>query len=266
MNRVHTKVLLLKEFGRMAIRGYFSADLVISLIGMAIFAFLIWYFDLFDNSRDNIRVFLVYTLIPLSIYKTVPSEGPWYRTLNYWNLCLTLSLLLAVSVMMGDNLNLPWLTFNAAMIFFAIPCLFILVSTFLKRPFLVFGIIPSAILTIGSLIHSLDMPLGVKIDFLLFPIPIVLPLCVVWALIAGKLLDCARAYRSCAVRGPFYELSTMTVLFVPLIILVLIITSENPIWMAVWATILGVLFSSVIATPLRNLLLELAELTKASGN
>ena len=255
----------IKEFAQTTIRGYFSADLVISLIGLVEFTALIWYFNLVGNFSDNLKLNLVYFIIPLLFYKTPPREGPWYRTLNIGNAFIVIFLFFALLIMVGESSNLPWLGFNAGMIFAALPFLFILVYIFRRRPFLGLGIVPAAILAVGSLV--LAIPPESRIGYLLFPVPVVLPLCIVWALIAWKFLDLARAYQYRAVWGSLYEFSMMAVLFMPFVALVLVATrimSGNPIWIAVSATILGAFFSSVVAAPLRKFLLEFAKLKSNS--
>ncbi len=84
------------EWGGVAIRGYFSADLVISLIGLVEFTVLIWYFNLITNFRDSLMACLVYAMLPVLFYKTPPRKGSWYHTLSYWNLGLTVFLLFSL--------------------------------------------------------------------------------------------------------------------------------------------------------------------------
>lgn len=55
----------------------------------------------------------------------------------------------------------------------------------------------------------------------------------------------------------------MLVLFIPLIVLVILSIrqlTDDDIWLAVWLTVVGVLLTSIVSAPLRQLLLALGEL------
>ena len=93
--------------------------------------------------------------------------------------------------------------------------------------------------------------------------PIVLIVGVLLALVGWWLLARAEQVRQRPIGGPLMESLSMFFLFLPLIVLAIVAPRTLPngeIWSAVFGTIVGVLFSSVVSVPLRQFLLDWGKL------
>ena len=234
----------------------------LSLLGLAAITPLIWCFDLVGGRLNNTVLNLMYAAIPLLLFLDAKSGKPESRRLNLVLLALVAVLTVALMIAVGEEYELVFLTVNGSMLFVSLPALFIFLKMIWMKPLLGFGIVPAMALAVFYLVMW-EIPPEKRIDYVLVPFPIVLLIGVILALVGWWLLSGAERFRQRPTRGPMMESLSMLFLFLPLIVLAIVIPGTFPngeTWSAVFGTIVGVLFSSVVSVPLRQFLLDWGKL------
>ena len=134
---------------------------------------------------------------------------------------------------------------------------------FIRRtPLLGVALVPSTIIAEAFLAVTGSSD-GIRLEYLLFPLPIVLMGSVIWTFVAQFLLTHARQRRQTITWGPGMESAAMLFMFLPLTLLAIvapIAVTDDRTWLAVSVTVIGVSFGSVVSTPLRQFLLDLGQL------
>ena len=118
---------------------------------------------------------------------------------------------------------------------------------------------PFAIIVEAFLVVTVSSD-GLRLEYLLIPLPTVLMGSVIWMFVARFLLTHARQRRQTIIWGPAMESAAMLFMFLPLTLLAIVIpivVTDDRTWLAVSVTIIGVSFGSVVSTPLRQFLLDL---------
>ncbi len=234
----------------------------ISVAGLAMFTALMWFPGVLEGTSNRVLLVLLYAAIPLSALlekKDAPVER---RRFLWWNLgfgLLNLGLLL-----MAMSNRWDWPHVGVYVLFLMISAPFLLAFAVMIRgtPLTGVALIPSTIVAALYLAIPEDSS-SVRLEDLPIQLPVVLLGSVIWTYVARLLLNQARNRRQAPIWGPASEGFSMLFLFLPLIFLGIMMPralADDQIWLAASVTIIGVLFGSIVSTPLRQFLLDLGEL------
>ena len=205
---------------------------------------------------------LLYAAIPLSTLLEKTDDPAERRRFIWWNLgfvSLNLGLLLMA---ISNRLDWPHLGVYVLLAMISAPFLLAFAVLIRGTPLTGVALVPSTIVAAVYLAIPEDSS-GVRLEDLPIQLPVVLIGSVAWSFVARWLLKEARKRRQIAIWGPATESFSMLFLFLPLIFLAIMLPralTDDQIWLAASVTIIGVLFGSVVSTPLRHFLLDLGQL------
>ncbi len=244
------------------IRGRAGFHFWVSIFGLGTFTALMWFPDVIDGTSSRVLLVLLYTAIPLSALLEKTDDPAERRRFMWWNLgfgLLNLGLLL-----MAISNRLDWPHLGVYVLFAMISAPFLLAFAVMIRgtPLTGVALVPSTIVAAVYLAIPEDSS-RVRLADLPIQLPVVLIGSVAWSFVARWLLNEARKRRQFAIWGPATESFSMLFLFLPLILLAILMpraVTDDQIWLAASVTIIGVLFGSVVSTPLRQFLLDLGQL------
>ena len=232
---------------------------LVSLIYCVPVYLLAWYFELIDGLYGRIMVTLLVTILPvaevLSPPRPLKSKGELFLGL----LILVPATLLAT----GDKFNVTILAANAAMFLAILPWgwfVWLLTgrSWFLFAG-LLFALPVMMVYWITALLKTVE-----PLELLLVPLLLVLAGGVFWAPAARWIVYVAKRRKDCRISGPGMQAVAMSILFVPVILVLVVFPGMlelSPVWSAVSLTVVGVLLSAVVSEPLRRCLLEWGQLS-----
>ena len=106
-------------------------------------------------------------------------------------------------------------------------------------------------------------PAGFRLANLLLPLPLVLLIITAWTFMTWIILQFADQIGDRPTSGPALECVSMTMLFMPTIILGVWVPpqlSDDVTWKIMPGILVGISFASVISTPFRRFLLDLGRL------
>ena len=235
----------------------------ISLLGLASIAIVLWFFDPITDLPAKVIATLVYainTFLHLLDGFTKNQQGRKFDPIHFGLMVLTFCLLIIV---LADRANLPLVAVNVLSIGVSFPPLWALWQLAKGERLLLFAIVPLIIAASLYLVPPITSA-GISLDHLFVPLPIVSFGCVAWALITRWFLISARRWQRCLTWGPGLESVTMFFIVVPLVALTMLAFDAlafGEIWVAVSGVVVGVLFGSLVSTPLRQFLLSLANLS-----
>ena len=239
------------------------ANFGISLLGLASFTILIWYFDPIEDLSAKVVVTLIYAVIPflnfVDGFNTELKRSEFNFT-NFWLMILPTGTLIAV---LAHRANLPFVSVNVLSILVSLPLLWTFWQLAKGDRLLLFPIIPSIIAASLYLVRPISSE-GIVLDYVFLPLPIISVGSVAWALATKRLLVNARQWRWCLTWGPMFESLTMLFIVAPLIALTMLAVDAldfGDIWVAVSGVAVGVLFGGAVSTPLRQFLLSLGNLS-----
>ena len=246
-----------------------GVDFWVSILGYAIFIALVWYTDFFGELSTRIILTLLYTFIPLSAILQDPCAEGKSREFLWWNIGLQLIVLAFLLIALSGKFDWPGFGLIVALLLTLVPYLLLFLFFIRKAPLIGVALVPAAVMATAYLVIPLTISAGFKLELVLFPLPVMLALSVVWSVPAYFLWKCARKRRCKKIWGPFLESVLMVFLFLPLTALAISIPilltdagylTDYGTWLAVSLTIVGVLFGSVVSTPLRQFLLDVGKL------
>ena len=235
----------------------------INLLGLASFATTLWVFDLIEDPAAKVVVTLVYAIMPvlflldgLTAERGLSKRDPS----TIWLTVLSIAFLLMV---LFDRFGLPAAVIGVVSISVSLPLLWVFWMISRGRRLLFIAIVPSIIagsLYLVSLITRTDTALG----YLFVSLPAITFACVVWALATRWFLIRAEQSRGCPVRGPAMESLSMLFLFTPLIVLTMSAVNAlrfGETWVGVSGLMAGLIFGNTVSQPVRELVLDLANLS-----
>ena len=234
----------------------------VSVFGLLMFTALIWFPDVLEGTSNRILLVLLYAAIPLSTLLEKTDDPAERRRFIWWN--LGFGLLNAGLLLMAISNRLDWPYLGVYVLFAMISVPFLLAFAVMIRgtPLAGVALIPSTIVAAVYLAIPEDSS-RVRLEDLPIQLPVVLIGSVAWSFVARWLLNEARKRRQITIWGPATESFSMLFLFLPLIFLAIMLPralTDDQIWLAASVTIIGVLFGSVVSTPLRQFLLDLGQL------
>ena len=234
----------------------------VSVFGLLVFTALMWFPDLIDGTSTRVLLMLLYAAIPLSALFDTSDDRAERRRFIWWNLGFALLILGLLLIAVSDRFNWPLLGMNVLFTMISAPFLLVFAILIRGTPLTGVALVPSTIVA-AVYLTILEDSSAVRIELLLLPLPIVLIGSVVWSYVARLLLSQARKRRQVPIWGPASESFSMLFLFLPLVLFAIMMPralTDDQIWLAASVTIVGVLFGSVVSTPLRQFLLDLGQL------
>ena len=257
------------DSAKSSIHGRPSFTWVMSLIGLGSFTILIWCYDIVDGTLvQEIVLNLLYVVFPIGFYKGYFDTEDESRLVTYGHNALAFLLVAGLLLKTAEQFESVSLGFNVAMVIVSFPFLFLLWLLLKRSSMLWVGAAPTLIIAIWY-IAVWTLPGEQRWAYLLFSMPVVSIGCFIWTLFTWLLLVCAKRQQFHRRLGPLFEALTMFFLLVPGVLLLVLIVgeiTEDPSWMTVTGVILSILFGSVIAVPVRELMLELGNLAPRAGN
>ena len=234
----------------------------VSVLGLLIFTTLIWFPGVIEDASSRILLVMLYAAIPLSTLLGTTDDDAERRQFIWWNLGFGLFTAGMLLIVISDRQDWHLLGMNVFFAMISAPLLLYFAVLIRGTPLTGVALVPSTVLAEAYLVipeGSSNTPL----EYLLIPLPIVLIGSVAWSYVARFLLKQARRRRQVPVWGPASESFTMLFLFLPLIVFAIMMPralTDDQVWLAVSVTIIGVLFGSMVSTPLRQFLLDLGKL------
>ena len=235
----------------------------ISLLGLASFTAVIWLFDPIEDHNAKVVVTLIYAMMPILLFIDSFTANQELRKLDLSTIWLTVLTVATLLIVLFDRIDSPEAVISVASILVSLPPLLVFWMIARGRWLLLFAIVPSMIAASLYLIPPIT-PTGLVLDYLFVPLPVLLYACIAWALPTRWFLIRAESSRGCPVRGPAMESLSMFFLFTPLIVLTMLAVNAlgfGDTWVGVSGVLVGIIFSSTISEPVRQFVLDLANLS-----
>ena len=234
----------------------------VSILGLVMFTAFIWSFDLIDGVYNKTLLNLLYTAIPLSVLLERADARASRRRFDWWHLGFVLVILAFLLIAISDRFDRPLLGQKIFLILMSAPFLLVFWNFIWRTPLLGVALVPSTVIAEAFLVVT-ESSDGLRLEHLLFPLPIVLMGSVILTFVARFFLTHARQRRQTAIWGPAMECAALLFMFLPLILFAIVVpiaVTDDRTWLAVSTTIIGVSFGGVVSTPLRQFLLDLGQL------
>ena len=234
----------------------------VSVSGLVMFIALMWFSDLTGGMPTRVLLVLVYAVIPLLTLVQKTEDRAERRRIIWWNLGFGLFIAALLLIAISSRQDWGFLGLNVFLVMISAPFLLIFAVLIRGTPLAGAALIPTIV--VASVYLAIPEEWSeVRLEHLLIPLPVVLISSVAWSLTARWLLDLAREKRQVPIWGPATESSSMLFLFLPIILFAILLPTaltDNQIWLAASVVTIGVLFGSVVSTPLRQFLLDLGQL------
>ena len=261
MRRVWREVVRVRRPSWTELRQRAGITFWVSTLGFVLFTAFIWSYDPIGGVYNKALLNLVYTAVPLSVFLE-NQDARSSRRFDWWHFAVVLVNLAFVLIAISERLERPLLGLNVFLILMPAPFLLIFWDFIRRTPLLGVALVPSTIIVEAFLVVTGSSD-GLRLEYLLIPLPTVLLGSVIWTFVARFLLTHAHRRRQTITWGPAMEGAAMLFMFLPLTLLAIvipIIVTDDRTWLAVSVTIIGVSFGSVVSTPLRQFLLDLGQL------
>ncbi len=235
----------------------------VSIFGLAAFTALMWFPDVIEGTSSRILLMLLYAAIPLATLFDTTDDDAERRRFMWWNLGFGLFIVGMLLIVISDRQDWDLLGMNVFFLMISAPLLLYFAVLIRRTPLTGVALVPSTILAEAYLVIPEDSS-SIPLEYLLIPLPVVLIGSVAWSYVARLLLNQARIRRQVPIWGPAFESLSMLFMFLPLILFAILMPralTDDQIWLAASVTIIGVLFGSVMSTPLRQFLLDLGQLS-----
>ena len=238
----------------------------ISLVGLTAIIILLWYAGLTQDIDLSSKVILSLLHASYVIFILVCDFSTKQQERFYSSYILIATLVFSGFLIMAlaietDNYAV---IISVVLILVSLPLLSVLWYLTKGKRLLQLAAIPLIIAALLYLAPPVTVT-GLKLDFLLLPLPVVSCVLIVWALAARRTLTLAQRWRRCPVWGPLMESLTMLFIAIPIVALTVLVVNDlrfGEIWVAVSGVVVGVLFGNAVSTPLRRFLLALGDLSQ----
>ena len=239
-----------------------SVSFILRLLVLSLVAVLVWSFDLFDGTFRLIVLTALVAVFP--IFSLVGPGLTFAERLRVdWGF-LGVALLFCAVLLIVVSDRFDWASFglNVGVLLYSSPFLLVLLRLISRNLLLGVGVGLPIVMVMAAWVMFV-LPREYVPSFLLFPLPAVLLLAVLWALCLYGVHSIAQRARQYRVWGPLTESLLMALMFFPVIVLAVLLhwgldLSER--WLTVFILLVGLLFSSVVSVPLRQFLLDLGNL------
>ena len=238
-------------------------DFWISLVGLASFIVLVWIFDLIGDHFAKGVFTAIYAVMPVLFFMNSFTAKQERSKCDLSNIGLTTLSVAALLIVLFDRIGFPAAAISVASILASLAPLWLFWLIAKRRWLLWFAVVPSTIAACLYLVTPIT-PTGVVMDYLLVPLPVLLYVCVAWALATKWFLVRAERWQSRRVLGPAMESLSMLFLFVPVIVLTMLAVNSSGFddtWVGVSGVLVGIIFRNAISVPVRQFLLEIGNLS-----
>ncbi|MDE2838713.1 MAG: hypothetical protein OXL97_14595 [Chloroflexota bacterium] len=221
-----------------------------------------WCFSVIDDLSARVSISLLVAMLPVEELLSEPR--PWKKRGEQYGISafFVLALLLAAA----DEFDWHGLAINVVVAMLILPYGWLVWKLMRGSGLLLMALVLAIALTMVYWTAALAGDES-WFELLLLPVPVVIFGGIIWAPLARKILDVAGRRKDCPLSGPGMQALTMATLFLPVIIVAVAVPGMldlSPAWSAVSLTIVGVLLSSLVASPLRVFLLRWGKLEPAS--
>ena len=261
MRRVWRKVVRVRRPSWAELRQRAGITFWVSTVGFVLFTAFIWSYDPIGGVYNKALLNLAYAVVPLSTILE-QEDARASRRLDWWHFVFVFVNLAFLLIAISDRLDQPLLGLNVFLVLMSALSLLIFGNLTWRTPLLGVALVPSAIIVEAVLVVPVSSD-GLRLEYLLIPLPTVLMGTIIWTLVARLLLTHARQRRQTITWGPAMEGASMLFMFLPLIslaIVIPIVVTDDRTWLTISVAIIGVSFGSVVSTPLRQFLLDLGQL------
>ena len=233
-----------------------SGDFVLTLLILAMLTYFIWGFDYIDRLYDSVVLNLLPAVLPpLAFFEAMRQERKGLR-LSLWNAGFLFFLALALGLAISERFDFDALGLNVVVIMTSSPWLFIFGKLVGEKRILAIGMVPAALVlmaywAVPAFSSELDL------QYFLVPLIAVSPVTAAWTVLVWIFFKGVDRWPDHHTLGPLMESLAMLTLFMPLMVLAIWVPRTIPggdDWSVVLATIVGVVFGSVISEPLGRFL------------
>ena len=240
-------------------KDHFSANSVLSLLVFAAIAFMVWRLEFVDGTLGRVALTALAAAVPLAS-SAMPTANRWVPT--GFTVAMTLFVGVAFAIQLSAIYEWRALGSNIAILVLAFPFMAPLALLARQKRLVGLGLVLLiALMTFA--VWDVAFASEDRLAYLLVPLPMVLLVALLWAPLLYLFQHLAERGRDHPMWGPLTECLLMAVVFVPPIVLVFLVHEalglSEPARNIV-AVLIGIVFSSVIAVPLRAFLLVLADL------
>ena len=240
-----------------------SIELVLALcvIGMLYASF--WHFDIIDLPTIQRAVLTTFSLL-LVAKPLASTKSSLQQHLRPGWLMTGIFLFVFVAVI-GKTRPLGWayITTNTAGVLFSLPFLWAIIRLTSRRPLVILATAVHMGLAMAALAVSITPP-EMKTSSILFYLPIIAIPAAGWSYLMRSTHRMARSFITRPIRGPLFEALFMAVVVLPAVALSIQVLAKlevTGVWLTFLVVLIGLLFGNVVATPLRQCLLDLAHLS-----
>ena len=234
----------------------FSFDFGLTLLILGLIASYVWGFDYIDRLQDRIVMTLLPAVLPLLAFSVAMRQERKERRVDWWYVGFAVFLGLVLALAVSDKFDLDAVGINVVVIMVSSPWLVIFWTLVRQKRILAIGMVSTAVLLMVSWFvpaFSSDLELG----YLLVPLPAFALVVAAWTILVWIFLKGIDKWSDHPTLGPLMESLAMLFLFMPLMVLAIWLPKTIPSgddWSVVPATIVGVVFGSVISEPMRRFL------------
>ena len=233
-----------------------SIDFLLALLFLALFTYLVWGFDYVDELYDRLVVSLLTAALPLLAFFEAMHQERESRRFSWWNVGVTFFLGLFVLMAFSQKSDHDALGGIAIVTMASSPWLFIFGMLVRRKRILAIGMVPAAIILMAYWVVP-ELSNDLELHYLLGPLPAVSFTTAGWTFLVWILFKGVDRWPTHPTLGPLMESLAMLFLFIPLMVLAIWVPRTIPggaDLSVVIATMVGVLFGSVVSDPLRRFL------------
>ena len=250
----------------------FSIDFWLNLLIFGLIGGLVWGFDNIDTLYGRIAMTLLAAALPLLAFLGARHQEGEERRLHWQHVGFVTFLAFALGFAVSDKFDLDVLGINLVVIMISAPFLFIFGRLVREKRILAIGMVPAAMALMAYWVAP-ALPDDLELQYLLVPLPAVSLVIAPWTVLVWILFKGVDRWAEHPTLGPLMECLAMFFLFMPLMVLAIWVPRTIPggdDWSVVLATMVGVVFSSVVSEPLRRFLRSYGNLPRscqyAGGN
>lgn len=250
----------------------FSIDFWLNLLIFGLIGCLVWGFDNIDGLYGEVAMTLLAAALPLLAFLGARHQEGEERRLHWRYVGFAVFLALTLGLAVSDKFDLEDLGINLVVIMISSPFMFIFGRLVQAKKILAIGMVPAAMALMAYWVAPV-LPGDLELRYLLVPLPAVSLVIAPWTALVWILFKGVDRWPDHPTLGPLLESLAMFFLFMPLMILAILVPRTIPggdDWSVVLATMVGVVFSSVVSEPLRRFLRSYGNLPRscrcANGN
>ena len=244
-----------------------SIDFVLTLLILAMLTYFIWGFDYVEGLFDSLVMNLLPAALPPLAFVEAMREKSGGRRFSWWNAELASFLLLALALAVSDKFDIDALGINVVVTMTSSPWLVIFVILIREKRILAIGMVPAAVALMVYWVVPL-LSSDVELHYFLIPLTTVSLITAAWTTLVWILFKGVDRWPRHPTLGPLMEGLGMLSLFMPLMVLAIGVPRMIPggdDLSVILAAIVGVVFGSVVSTPLARFLRSYGNLPSHRG-